>query len=62
MLDENLIRKQLIEYTEKTGIKYCYIAKALNIENTKLSRFKNKKRKLFINELYSLQEYLNKNK
>lgn len=62
MLDENLIRTQLIEYTQKTGIKYCYIAKALNIENTKLSRFKNKKRKLFLNELYSLHDYLNKNK
>ncbi|KEI79758.1 hypothetical protein N452_14650 [Clostridium botulinum A2 117] len=60
MLDENLIRTQLIEYTQKTGIKYCYIAKGLNIENTKLSRFKNKKRKLFLNELYRLQEYLNK--
>lgn len=62
MLDENLIRKQLIEYTNQTGIKYCYIAQALNIENTKLSRFKNNKRKLNIKELYSLHDYLNKNK
>ncbi|MGU9539169.1 hypothetical protein ACQX0N_09335 [Clostridium tepidum] len=60
MLDEDFLRKQLIEYTKKTGIKYIFIAKAINIENTKLSRFKNNKRKLNIKELYSLQEYLNK--
>lgn len=57
-MNEDELRKELIEYLKHTGIKQKFIAERLNIDVTLFSRWKNGKRKLRLNDLYNIHEYI----
>lgn len=57
-MNEDLLRKEIIEYISKTGVKQKFIAEQLGIDVTLFSRWKNGKRNLRINDLYNIYNYI----
>lgn len=57
-INEEKLREDLKKYVKETGVKYCFISKKLGIQNSRLSRWKNKKKNLPINQLVDLLNYI----
>ena len=57
-MEQEEVRKKLIEYCESKGIKYSFIATKLNVNRSTICRFKNADLDLRVDLLYKLNNLI----